>query len=174
MNRVAVRISVIIPTYQRRDLVVEALRALMQQNYRDSFEVIIIVDGSTDGTGEALHRINPGFPLTVLEQRNQGLSKSRNRGANQALGEILLFLDDDMTAHPDLLLQHDKSHHDQADMVLGHIPLHPDSPANFLSAAVGEWAEERLNRLSQPGAKLLLADLIMGQASLSREVFSHQ
>ena len=91
---------------------------------------------------------------------------------NQALGEILLFLDDDMIAHPDLLSQHDNSHHDQAEMVLGHIPLHPDSPANFLSAGVGEWAEERRERLSQPGAKLLLEDLIMGQASLSREIFT--
>ncbi len=166
------RISVIIPTYQRRDLVVEAVCTLLQQDFRDSFEVIVVVDGSVDGTGEALRQINSDIPLTVLEQGNLGQSKARNMGANQALGEILLFLDDDMIAQPDLLSRHDKAHNNQTDMVLGHIPVHPDSPANFLSAAVGEWAEERLDRLSQPGAKLLLEDLIIGQASISREIFT--
>jgi glycosyltransferase involved in cell wall biosynthesis len=48
-----VRFSVVIPTYERRDTVLRGVRALDQQTERD-FEAIVVVDGSTDGTGEAL------------------------------------------------------------------------------------------------------------------------
>ena len=51
-----------------------------------------------------------------------------NRGAAIARGEILMFLDDDMEAHPRLLAEHDKLHGEGADVVVGSIPVHADSP----------------------------------------------
>jgi peptidoglycan/xylan/chitin deacetylase (PgdA/CDA1 family)/glycosyltransferase involved in cell wall biosynthesis len=165
-----VRFSIVIPTYQRRDLALAAVRALESQELRD-FEAIVVVDGSADGTAQALRGLQTSFPLAVHEQPNAGAASARNRGAAAARGEILLFLDDDMEAHPRLLLEHDRSHREGAEVVLGHIPLHPDSPRGMLSRAVGSWAESRARKLSEPGAELTFYDLLTGQISLRRDLF---
>ncbi len=165
------RFSIVVPTYQRRDLVVAGVRALTSQSFDGPFEVVVCVDGSTDGTAEALRGLDVPFPLRVLEQENSGAAAARNAGAVRARGEIVLFLDDDMEADPQLLAEHDRLHREGADAVLGHMPLHPGSRATVISAAVGEWADERLGRLSRPGAELTLHDLLTGQLSVSATVF---
>jgi peptidoglycan/xylan/chitin deacetylase (PgdA/CDA1 family)/GT2 family glycosyltransferase len=166
------RFSIVIPTYQRRDVVVSSVQALAHQEFDGNFEVIVVVDGSNDGSGEALKQLTLPVPLTVIEQVNQGRATAINNGVAVAKGELLLFLDDDMEAHPHLLKEHDLSHQQGADIVIGHIPLHPDSPQNFLSEVVKIWADERLELLSQPNAQLTLHDLITGQASIPREIFN--
>ncbi len=165
------RFSVVIPTYQRRDVVVESVRALARQTFEGGFEVVVVVDGSTDGSAEALRSLRTPFPLTVLEHPNRGLAATRNRGAESAAGELLLFLDDDMEADARLLAEHDTSHRDGADVVIGHIPVHPGSPPGFLSRGVGEWAERRLERLSVLGSALPVQELLGGQLSIARERF---
>ncbi len=165
------RFSVIVPTYQRRELVLSLVRSLVGQEFEGGFEVIVVVDGSSDGSEAALRELDTPFPLTVLDQPNRGAAAARNRGAEVARGGLLLFLDDDMEADSRLLAEHDRSHREGADVVLGHIPLHPNSPVNILSAAVGSWAQERARILSSPGARLTLHDLLTGQLSLSRETF---
>lgn len=165
------RFTIVVPTYQRRDLVLALLQSLAYQEFNGDFEVVVVVDGSDDGSTEALQEINTPFPLTVLEQSNQGGAAARNTGAAAARGEILLFLDDDMEAHPRLLAEHDHSHREGADVVLGHIPLHPKSPSNLLSAAIKRWAHERAYRLSSPGVTLTLQDLLTGQVSLRKSTF---
>lgn len=160
-----------IPTYQRKDVVAGALRALAEQRFDQPFEVIVAVDGSTDGTAESLRTMPAPFPMTVLEQPNAGAAAARNKGARQARGEILLFLDDDMVPQADLLEQHDRAHRAGADAVLGHMPLHPESAPGAISAAVGTWSEERLARLSRADARLTLHDLLTGQLSVAASVF---
>jgi GT2 family glycosyltransferase/peptidoglycan/xylan/chitin deacetylase (PgdA/CDA1 family) len=165
------RLTVIIPSYQRRDLVVACVLSLGRQQFEGKFEVIVVVDGSTDGSAKALKELKVPFPFTVLEQPNQGAATARNHGASVARGEILLFLDDDMESHPQLLAEHDRSHREGADVVFGHLPLHPSSPTNFLSAAVKWWTDGRLQRLLSPSANLTLHDLMTGQMSLSKKLF---
>lgn len=164
------RFSVVIPTYQRRDLVMAALRALETQDQSERYEVIVVVDGSTDGTSEALRELTTSFPLTVLEQRNQGRAAAVNHGAKVARGELILILDDDMEADQRLLAEHDRSHREGADVVLGHIPLHPDSPESFLCPGVAAWADRRADRLSSATTPELY-DLVSGQMSLRNDVF---
>lgn len=164
------RFSVVVPTYQRREVVLRTVRALERQRERD-FEAIVVVDGSSDGSAEALRGLELSFPLTVVEQENQGAAAARNAGAARAAGELLVMLDDDMEADPAMLAEHDRSHREDADVVLGDMPVHPDSPPGMLSWGVGEWARLRRERLSAPGSEIRLDDLLTGQLSISRAAF---
>jgi glycosyltransferase involved in cell wall biosynthesis len=164
------RFSVIVPTFQRRDTVLHTVSALEQQSERD-FEAIVVDDGSSDGSAAALRELRVSFPLTVLEQPNRGAAAARNAGAEASSGELLVFLDDDMRADPALLAEHDRSHREGADMVMGDLPLDPASPENLLSWGVGSWAARRRERLAAPGAEIGVGDLLTGQMSISSEAF---
>ena len=82
-------VSVIIPTYNRRDYVQEAIDSVLAQTYTD-YEIIVIDDGSTDGTGEAL-QASYGDRIRYEWQENQGESLARNRGIEMAQGEAGRF-----------------------------------------------------------------------------------
>lgn len=163
-------VSVVIPTYQRREVVLEAVRALSACEYDGSLELIVVVDGSTDGTADALRNVACPFPVKLIEQANAGAASARNRGAAEAKGEILLFLDDDMMAAPNLVAEHVRSHAAGAEAVLGHIPLDPASPPSILTEGYGPWVEERAERLAN-GGQLQLFDLLTGQLSVRRALF---
>jgi GT2 family glycosyltransferase/peptidoglycan/xylan/chitin deacetylase (PgdA/CDA1 family) len=164
------RFSVVIPTYRRREVVLRNVAALGRQGCSD-FEAIVVDDGSGDGTADALRALEPSFPLAVIEQENTGAASARNAGARAAAGEILLFLDDDMEPDPELLAEHDRSHRAGAELVIGDLPVHPDSPPGLLSWGVGFWAETRRQRLTAAGAEVGLDDLLTGQMSISRAAF---
>jgi peptidoglycan/xylan/chitin deacetylase (PgdA/CDA1 family) len=76
-----------------------------------------------------------------------------------------------MVADPGLLVEHDAVLRQGADAVIGHIPLHPDSPRTLLSSGVEQWARERHERLLQTRGQLSLGDLLTGQLSVRRDVF---
>jgi glycosyltransferase involved in cell wall biosynthesis len=71
------KLSVIISTYNRREVLLsESLPSVFNQDLApDKYEVIIVVDGSTDGTGAALRELHPACSLHIVEQTNQGLDK---------------------------------------------------------------------------------------------------
>lgn len=94
-------VSVVIPTYNRRAYVQEAIDSVLAQTYRD-FEIIVVDDGSTDGTGEALAACY-GDRITYLWQENQGESVARNRAIDLARGEFIAFLDSDDVWLPEKL-----------------------------------------------------------------------
>jgi glycosyltransferase involved in cell wall biosynthesis/peptidoglycan/xylan/chitin deacetylase (PgdA/CDA1 family) len=165
-----VRFSIVIPTYERREIVARSVAALDRQSFRD-FEVVVVDDGSGDGTAEALRALELNFPLNVISRPNEGASVARNIGAATAAGEYLVFLDDDMEADPEMLAEQDRSLREGADMVLGHLPLHPDSPDNLLSQGVGRWAEKRRERLEGIAGELPITELNTGQMSISRANF---
>jgi GT2 family glycosyltransferase len=164
------RFTVIVPTHGRRDLAVRLVRALEDQEFGD-FEAIVVVDGTDDGTAAALRSLETRFPLTVLEQPHRGVAAARNLGAAAAVGELLLFLDDDMAPHPALLAEHDRSHREGAQVVIGHLPLDPASPRTAVAAAVGRWAERRRARLTTTPKDVPVHDLLTGQLSVPREAF---
>jgi GT2 family glycosyltransferase/peptidoglycan/xylan/chitin deacetylase (PgdA/CDA1 family) len=103
-------ISVVVTTYNRRERLAQCLRALAAQDCPVSqYEVIVVVDGSTDGTQEYLRTIQFGFVLRVIDQPNRGLAAARNAGLLDARHEVVLFLDDDLVCMPNVLSEHSKA-----------------------------------------------------------------
>jgi len=92
-------ISVIVPTFNRLNLLKQTLDSVRRQTFRD-FEVIVVNDGCTDGTGEWLRS---QADVRTLEQTNRGIAISRNLGAAAAQGNWLAFLDHDDLWAPDKL-----------------------------------------------------------------------
>lgn len=90
------KLSVIVPFYNVRQYVPDALRSL-RANARADFEFILVDDCSTDGTADLLAREQPGLPGSVLlrHEQNGGLATARNTGIDAARGEYLTFLDGD-------------------------------------------------------------------------------
>ena len=159
--------SVVIPTYQRREVVCAAVQSLCRVTYEGPVEIIVVVDGSTDGTAEALALLQCPAPLRIIEQDNRGASAARNHGAAEAKSDILLFLDDDMISEPDLLEQHARMYGDGADAVTGDVFLDPGSPRTFLTESVERWIG-----LPRPAAADLPFHIYTGQLSMRRRVFN--
>ncbi|MEM5788493.1 MAG: glycosyltransferase [Syntrophobacteraceae bacterium] len=87
-------ISIIIPTHDRRAMVLEAVDSVLaQHNVPCGFEVIVVDDGSTDGTSEALSC--RGTKIRYLRQDHSGVSAARNLGIAASRGEHIAFLDSD-------------------------------------------------------------------------------
>jgi hypothetical protein len=93
-------VSIVIPTYQRRNLVGGAVRSVLAQTHRD-FELIVVDDGSDDGTGASLAALD--CRLRYHRQPNRGVAAARNAGVALARGSIVAFLDSDDTWLPEHL-----------------------------------------------------------------------
>jgi glycosyltransferase involved in cell wall biosynthesis len=92
---------VIIPTYNRSDLVQQAIDSVLWQSFRD-WELIVVDDGSTDDTRRVV-RERYGLRVRYIYQENHGESAARNRGLELATGEYVAFLDSDDLWHPNKL-----------------------------------------------------------------------
>ena len=96
------RISVVIPCYNRRDRILASVESVLGQSYGD-LELIVVDDGSTDGTA-ALFENYPDRRLRFLRyERNRGACHARNYGAEHASGKYLAFQDSDDVWHRDKL-----------------------------------------------------------------------
>lgn len=104
------KISVVIPTYNRADSLSVVLPSLLNQTFpADQYELLLCDAGSTDGTQELVVELNdPRLVFTPGE--NTGRSGARNRGVREARGELILFTDADIIAEPDLLQKHYEFH----------------------------------------------------------------
>lgn len=108
----AARVSVIMPAYNTAHYIREAIDSVLEQDYPNK-ELIVIDDGSTDGTVEVLRSY--GDRITLLTQHNQGSAVARNAGLEAARGEYIAFLDsDDVWLPGKLRLQ------------IEHLQRHPD------------------------------------------------
>lgn len=85
-------VSVIVPAYNCASFITESIESVLEQEYANK-ELIVVNDGSTDGTAEAASRF--GQHLRLIEQTNRGPAAARNRGAAEARGTYLAFLDGD-------------------------------------------------------------------------------
>lgn len=170
-------IAVVIPTHQRRELVLRVLGSLAAQRLDlTRFEVSLVCDGCTDGTASrALEAYGPtlerGLNLIVTIQPCSGAAAARNAGVTRTTAPLLLFLDDDMIAAPDLLQRHLRAHRTSpGGIVYGAVPVHEDSPRSFLSAGLAAWARRRDRQLRQQGT-VSPDEVLGGHLSVGRTVF---
>ncbi len=126
-------ISVIIPTYNRAEILCKTLVAYQKQNVPlAEFEILVIDDGSTDHTRKVMEERKENYPITLkfLTQNHQGANAARNQGIQQAHGKLLLFTGDDIIPEPDFLKEHLARHQqyqlEERIAVLGFTTWHPD------------------------------------------------
>jgi glycosyltransferase involved in cell wall biosynthesis len=102
-------LSVVIPTYNRLDMLVRVLDALRKQEGAPEFETIVIDDGATDGTAAAMASRSD---ITFRSQENGGPGKARNYGVTLASGQVVVFIGDDTVPEPRFLAEHARVHRD--------------------------------------------------------------
>ena len=100
-------VSVIVPTYNRASHLEFLFGALEKQTFQD-FEVVLVNDGSTDNTLASLRRLSGRSKLNcnIIHSQNKGRAASRNLGAKRALGDLLIFYDDDVRPNPNSVKAH--------------------------------------------------------------------
>ena len=126
--------SVIIPTYNRNDLLIECLGHLERQSYKkDRFEVIVVDDGSTDGTKDAVKNYlkKSKLKLRLFSQKNRGPAAARNLAIRKAKGKIVLITNDDTYPSENWLKEHMRLHAKVEDIgVLGPVEWHNKMEVN--------------------------------------------
>jgi glycosyltransferase involved in cell wall biosynthesis/peptidoglycan/xylan/chitin deacetylase (PgdA/CDA1 family) len=151
------KLSVIISTFNRcQVLVSQCLPSILNQDLpTDQYEVIVIVDGSTDGTAEALREFPPSCALRIVEQPNAGLSKARNTGLAMAKAELVMFIDDDIVCRADVLRRHVDAHAGKEPVVFhGAIYLAPGTRPSILANANEAWYRRYNRRLAEHGGAI--------------------
>jgi GT2 family glycosyltransferase len=100
--------SVVISTFNRAEALLETLAAFAKQDVPvDSYEVIVVDDGSTDDTWVHLEAVSTPYPLrTVRHEHNRGVSAGRNSGIRLARGRTLIFVSDDVLVPPAFVRRH--------------------------------------------------------------------
>ncbi|HEX3236591.1 MAG TPA: glycosyltransferase [Gemmatimonadales bacterium] len=168
----APQISVVIPTYQRRDSLLRLLASLRTQTLpADAYEVIAAIDGSTDGTAAAVRGLAVPYALSALEGPNRGRAGACNAGIRAAGGEVVVLLDDDMEASPGFLAAHARAHQGPVERaVVGAAPIVAGSESPPFVRYMASGFRSRLDRMSQPGYRLRFRDTYTGNFSAHREV----
>ncbi|HEY3329965.1 MAG TPA: glycosyltransferase [Capsulimonadaceae bacterium] len=153
-----VKLSVVTPTYNRCESLRTTIAGLMNQTFpAESFEHIVVSDGSTDGTEAMVAEMVTSAPffLRCVTQPNGGPSAARNRGIREAVNDVVVFLDDDVEPVAEFLARHASHHEADPDVaVIG--PMSPD-PARASQEPVWiAWEHAMLQdiyRLFNPGGR---------------------
>jgi GT2 family glycosyltransferase len=168
------RCSVIVPSYNRRATLEMVLEGLAHQTLPvDQFEVIVVLDGSTDDSIEMLTEWQRSGRLPHLRshlQPNSGQATARNTGAQLAASPVLLFLDDDVVPDPDLVATHVRHHaRGQPLAVLGDCLVVRERQDSLYHLGVWSWWEDTYHERAKAGRQPGLRDFCAGNVSLRRD-----
>ncbi len=137
-----VEVSVVVPAHNRRELLREVVAALAAQAGAPPFEIVVVDDGSTDGSGEGLEA-PAATRLRVLRQENRGPAAARNHGVREARGALVAFLGDDTVPDPRWLAAHVDAHRARGDSgdlaVIGRTEWHERVRVTRFLRYINEW-----------------------------------
>lgn len=147
----ALELSVIVATHNRRDLARRCVASLEEQKLAPGdFEVIVADDGSTDGTADALEALRTPFALRVLRLSKGGQAAAQNAAIEAAEGSVCLFLDDDVVARPELLGEHRAAHRGEASVVgVGRLTQRPPDARDWYAHAFAAAWNSHYDRLEE-------------------------
>jgi GT2 family glycosyltransferase/SAM-dependent methyltransferase len=167
-------LTIVIATYQRRESIARLLRMLADQlraepELRDGVDVVVVDDGSGDGTAAACEAVAIPVPLKVVWQRNRGRAAARNVGLSVARGEIVWFLDDDVLPQAGLVRRHRESHESEPEHVLMGPHMFEISPR--AATPNQAWVDAIYREMSATGAVERADRFSTANASGPRESF---
>jgi glycosyltransferase involved in cell wall biosynthesis len=165
---------VVIPTHQRREALRRALLGLDRQTApAQSYEVLVSIDGSTDGSREMVAELAQQVPyaLRSVEGSGAGRAAARNVALAEARGEVTILIDDDMEPVAEFVERHLANHPaGTRSCVLGPVPVELDASSPHAARHVQAKFADHLERLSQPGHRFVARDFYSGNVSLPSEL----
>jgi len=166
-------LSIIVPTHNRSALLAKSLAALDSQSWpSDQIEVVVVADACYDETPELVRAYaqRSRFPLRLLAHHARSAAATRNLGAANAQGQVLLFLDDDVVAQPGLIQAHMEAQQPNS-VVLGYSkPMVPALPSWWQYDA-RRWWEDTYREIARQGHRFQYRDFFSGNVSMSADLF---
>jgi glycosyltransferase involved in cell wall biosynthesis len=164
-------VSVVVPTAGRLDVLARCLAALERQDLPASSLEVIVVDDATQPEVRRAGLQAGERPTRILETSGSGAAAARNAGARAARGALLLFLDDDLVAAPDLARRHRERHARAEDeqVVVGYSAPRP-ALGGLAASAAALWWEGHFHRMGT-AITLTFTDALSGNVSLPRGLF---
>lgn len=163
------RLTVAIPSYQRRSELARLLDSLdgavVAAACEDEVEVLVVLDGSDDGSKEmvAARGGTSRYPVRVVWQPNSGAATARNRLAQEAAGELIWFIDDDMVVDETALLTHLRWDRDETTVLMGPCAIFSEDARQ---AKAREWYDRRWRKLAEAGRVTEVEDLTFANCSM--------
>jgi peptidoglycan/xylan/chitin deacetylase (PgdA/CDA1 family)/GT2 family glycosyltransferase len=164
-------LTIVVATHNRRERLRACLDSLGRQTaLPDAFEVVVVIDGSSDGTEEMVAGLDPPFRLSTVSQPQSGASAARNAGAARAQGRILLFVDDDEVAAPTLVAAHVEAHRVENNVAgIGSITPRLEPGADRFARMLADRWRAHTERLSS--RPLTYLDCYAGNCSVGSDTF---
>lgn len=165
------QLSVVVPTCGRPESLRRLLGALAAQVDAPLFEVVVVGDGVPASALQVAVAGDWPFTVVPVAQESAGPAVARNRGAQEARGDILLFIDDDVEPGERAVAAH-ACFHATHPSTIGAGDLAP-APAvgGFIGAALCGWWEAMCDRLHDPRHRFTFRDLLTGHCSMPRRLF---
>jgi len=164
-------ISVVIPSYNGAERLPRTLASLVGSRVEGGFEVLVVDDGSSDGTSEAARAFADRLPISIQRHpQNRGRAAARNTAIRSARGGVVLILDDDMESSPGLIERHLAAHRaDPRSAAIGRIVQEGLDPKTPFHAFLMREEESRRRRLLETPAPAF-GEVWTGQFSADRQV----
>ena len=168
-----IELSIVIPTYNRVKHLQACLDALNYQTHDAAeFEVVVVIDGSTDNTLEILKHLETPYSLRTIWQTNSGQAAALNRGIIESSGRYIILLDDDIVADPRLVAEHLQVHRRLPNaIVIGQITMSLPPDAGWYASTFAQGWREHYDRLNRGIKKITWEDCYSGNMSAPREAF---